>query len=226
MSKQFKYSCYKATFRTIPEVMDHMMELNHELRRTDLSNLQFFNITYFIITKNVYAKIGKEYFSEEILVQKLDSNFASYYFDALRKYVDGQITTPAWKITFDFCKEDQSMPLIYLALGVNAHVNNDLGLSLFDVVKETDFKKDFDKVNPVIFASLDEVINEANLNKFYKSFMRLLIWHWRYKAWNNFSGLKEKTLTKGAIETNAQDIAVSLARIYSVKDFYHFYKVI
>lgn len=226
MAKQFLYRSYKNRFRDIPAIMDHMQELQTELRRTDLANLQFFNITYFIITKNVFAKTGSGYFSEEATLKALDINFARYYFDALKQYCIGQKTTPAWEVMFDFCKKDNSLPLIYLALGVNAHVNNDLGLSLFDVVKETDFKTDFDRVNPVIYNSLDEVIDETRLNGFYKPFMKLLIRHWRYNAWKNYQGLRDKTKLKSHIEMTAKIMAQELTKVHSVTDFYHLYKII
>jgi hypothetical protein len=203
-----------------------MRELQNELGGTDLANLQFFNITYLIITQSVYAKSKTHFFENEIIMKDLDINFAKYYFDALKDYADGKKTTPAWQVFFDFCKQNTSIPLIYLALGVNAHVNNDLGFSLFDVVNDTDFTSDFNKVNPVISASLDTVVSEVGLPKFYIPFMKLLIIYWRTKAWNNYGGLKQKTRTTREIEIKAQKIAVSLAKINSVKDFYHLNKIV
>ena len=206
--------------------MDHMMELQNELRRTDLSNLQIFNKTYYIITKNVYAKIGTGFFSDDASMIMLDINFARYYFDALKMYTDKQTTTPSWEVMFDFCKKDSSLPLIYLTLGVNAHVNNDLGMSLFDVIEKDEFKKDFYKVNPVIYKSIDEILSEVRLSNFYKPFMQMLIFHWRNNAWGNYSGMQTKTKTKKLIEVEAYNIALELAKIYSVKDFYRLYKVL
>lgn len=153
-------------------------------------------------------------------MKQLDSNFAKFYFDALREYVDTNQTTPAWKIMFDFCRQKTSLPLIYLALGVNAHVNNDLGLSLFEIVKRKNYKGDFNKVNKIISDSLDEVIAAVRI-KVYKPFMDILIKRWRQKAWNNFINLKEQTAIKNSIEEDAAKIANKLIKINSEKDFYH-----
>lgn len=226
MAKQFRYKSYKNKFQDIPAVMDHMLELQNELRRTDLSNLQFFNKTYFIITKSVYAKFSTGFFSSETTMRDLDINFARYYFDALKMYIDNKPTTPSWEVMFDFCKKDDSLPLIYLALGVNAHVNNDLGMSMYDVVKSEDFKSDFFKVNPVIYKSINEVIAEVRLSKFYKLFMQILIFHWRNNAWKNFTGLQNKTKSKNEIEIKANSIALELTKVHTLKDYYHLYKVL
>lgn len=226
VAKQFTYKSYKNKFQDIPAVMDHMMELQNELRRTDLSNLQLFNKTYYIITKNVYAKIGTGFFSEEETMKKLDINFARYYFDALKMYIEKRPTTPAWEIMFDVCKKDESIPFIYLALGVNAHVNNDLGMSLYDVIQDNEFKIDFYKVNPVIYSSINEVISEVRLPKFYNQFMKFLIFHWRNNAWKNFTGLQTEMKTKSVIQKKAYQLAQELAKVKSIKDYYHLYKII
>lgn len=225
MTRQLMYSSYKKKFKTVPEVMDHMKELHYELWGTALSNLQFFNITYFIITKNVFAKIKEGYFTDAITMQKLDLNFATYYFDALKSYVDGKKTTPAWHITFDFCKKNTSIPLIYLALGINAHVNNDLSFSLFATIKNPHFKQDFERVNKIIADSLDEVIKAVHLQTFYRPFMNILIRGWRREAWNNYRGLKNQTKTRLEIMNNAYISALHLTKINSAKDFYYLLRI-
>ena len=199
--------------------MQHMLDLQNELDGTDLRHLQLFNLTYFIITKNVYAKIGTGYFSHDDVMLKLDITFAKYYFDALKEYAHGKKTTPAWQVGFDYCHENRSMDIIHLAHGVNAHVNNDLGLALFEVVN-TDFKGDFDKVDAIIIGSLGEVISKNKLSPIYKPFMHRLIKRWRKNAWNNFIALKEKTITRDEIEGNAYGKGKVLNSITSHSNVY------
>lgn len=206
--------------------MNHMFEIQDELTGTNLSHLQYFNCTYIIITKNVFAQTNSGYFTDATAMKQLDMNFASYYFDALKDYSDGKVGTPAWEVTFDFCKKDTSLPLIYLALGVNAHVNNDLGLALFDSIKNTTFKNDFDKVNAIIFESLEEVIKTVHLSVLYKPFMGFLIYHWRKHAWNNYLGLVNKTKTRSTIEEKSASIAKELTKIDSLRNFYHLGKIL
>jgi hypothetical protein len=216
----------KPLFKTVPAVMDHMQVLQQELQSTKLANLLYFNLTYYIITKNVYAKIGKNIFDNDLRMLHVDVVFAQYYFDALKDYTENKNTTPAWEIAFDFYKKDTSIPLIYLALGVNAHVNNDLGLSVFDVVKHEDYKNDFEKINIIIYQSLDEVLTACNLPVYYKPFMNFLIHRWRQNAWDNYVQLKNKTKTKKQIENQAEKIAKALTNINSTRGFYRLYQVV
>jgi hypothetical protein len=225
-SKRFKYTSYKNTFSSILQVMKHMEEIQMELQNTDLVNLQYFNQTYYIITKCVYAEVDKNYFINKDSMHHLDIVFAQYYFNALKKYTQNETTTPAWEITFDFCRSNNSVPLIYLAQGVNAHVNNDLGIALYDVIKNRNFKSDYKKVNVLIYQSLGDVITYLRISIFYKPFMHILIKHWRKNAWNNYQQLKTDPGKIKYVEDSAKDKALALSEINSAKDLYHLYKVL
>lgn len=219
MTQQFRYKSYKRSFPDILSVMQQMLDIQKELEQTDLKQLQIFNQTYYIISKNVSVKIGNGYFSQDHAMTKLDIKFAQYYFDALKDYAMGKKTTPAWQVGFDYCHENHSVDIICLAHGVNAHVNNDLGLALLDVV-DTDFKEDFDKVDAIIIGSLGEVISKNTLSPIYKPFMHRLIKRWRKNAWNNFIALKEKTITRDEIEENAYGKGQVLMSITSPSNVY------
>ncbi|MBA3724179.1 MAG: hypothetical protein H0W89_04815 [Candidatus Levybacteria bacterium] len=226
LQKQFGYICYKSSFTSILQVEKHMKDIQRELAGTNLQNLKYFNQTYLIITENVLTATEHHYFHDEKTMEAVDIQFARYYFDALKGYTSGKSITPAWQLTFTFCKENRSIPLIYLALGVNAHVINDLGLALNDVVKDQSFKKDFNRVNKIIFGSITEIMQYCKISKIYSPFMQVLIWHWRKKAWNNFLKVSVKYFTKEVIEKKAYEYAVALTRIYSEKDFYQLSRII
>ncbi len=226
LQKEFHYKCYKSSLTSILEVEKQMQHIQKELVGTNLKNLMYFNQAYLLITKNVFTATKLHYFHDEKTMESVDIQFAHYYFDALKGYTTRKSISPAWQLTFTFCKENRSIPLIYLALGVNAHVINDLGLALNDVIKDQSFKKDFNKVNKIIFGSLTEVMKYCKISKIYSPFMQVLIWHWRKKAWNNFSKLSTKQYTKEGIEKKAYEYAVALTRIYSEKDFYQLSRII
>jgi hypothetical protein len=224
--KPFIYASYKSTFKNIPDVMKHMIDLHEELNGTTLENLRYFNKTYYIITKNVYSKNKEKYFQYPKDLIALDIHFAKYYFDALQQYTIESATTPAWQVAFQSYQTNTSMPLIYIALGVNAHVNNDLGLTLFDVIDRDNYRTEYDKVNTIIYDSLDEVIEELHLQNYLKPFMNILIKRWRNNAWLNYDYLKKRSITIGQIESSAKNIADTLAKINSTRDFYQLYHVI
>ncbi len=153
----FIYPQPSAPCQTIADVKQHMLLLTEALRGTDLHNLIAFNDTYYIITKNVYKVFGKQYFSDETAMVALDINFAQYYFDALRDYSEHKLSAGAWTVLFNSSPLNQHYQFMYMALGINAHVNNDLPLSLHSSVSPN-FEADFFKVDKIIGDSLAEVI--------------------------------------------------------------------
>ena len=158
MKKSFVFNSYRQHYDSIVDVIREMEDLDKELLETDMENLIAFNHTYLIITRAVAAQLGKNYFHNDELMQKLDINFAGYYFEALKNYIDGHTTPPAWKILFDVCKKGYLLQSIYMGMGVNAHVNNDLSQSLRDIIEDESYKEDFDKVNTIIKYSTSEVV--------------------------------------------------------------------
>lgn len=236
MQKHFTYASYVSSFHTVVDVMKHQEALQKELTGTDMENLRAFNKTYFIITTNVFNQLGKRYFRDEDSMQKLDIVFAQYYFDALKRYVTHQNITPSWKILFDNCKQNTSYQFIYMALGVNAHVNNDLGYSLFAVITDEQFKKDFDAVNKIIDESISEVVKElietsslVTLGQnyalgIYKWMLTAVIKKWRKNAWDNYLLLKSNGDTE-IIAQNAQRIAKELLTIRTLPQLYKVYNL-
>lgn len=236
--KQFLYTFYKSSFRSVPEVIEHMEELQEKLSGTDLTNLRAFNKTYLIITQNVYRKIGTGYFAFDDSMTAVDINFACYYFRALKTYISGGKPPPAWKILFDQCKRNSHYQFIYMALGVNAHVNNDLAQSLLDVVKNEAYKVDFDTVNTIIHESISEVIrtlqeqsrmiatSEKMFLPVYTVFLDAVIQNWREYTWQTYTALKNQKTTVPSVEHKAEQIAILLCKVKSIFAIHHLRKVL
>ena len=224
----FSYLCYRNTFSSISEVITHMKDLDQELSGTNMQNLIAFNHTYLIITEAVAEQLNKAYFSDNSLMEEFDIQFARYYFDALKSYIDNTKVPEAWKILFDLCKKNSSYQFVYMALGVNAHVNNDLSQSLHDIITDMDYKDDFDKVNilirqqiPLVVASLHEqsLILETSKNvlrPIYAIGLYLLIKNWRQNAWDTYIYLKKESISIETIEKNAKTIALRIARLHKL----------
>ena len=205
-----------------------MKQLETELTSTDMQNIIAFNHTYLIITEAVADQLNKEFFNDDLLMEKFDIQFARYYFNALKNYVDNKTTPPAWKILFDLSKQNKTYQFIYMALGVNAHVNNDLGQSLYDIISVESYKKDFDKVNkviqqkiPLVVSSLKEdniFVNTSKnlLQPLYAFILYLLIKAWRKNAWNTYISLKNENLSKGDIEEHARKIGSIFTRFKKI----------
>lgn len=81
------------------------------------------------------AGVGQTRFRDGPWVERLLQHFAGYYFDALDLYdQERPDTPPVWKQTHDATRNDRIMILQHLFLGINAHINYDLVLTLVDVL--------------------------------------------------------------------------------------------
>lgn len=219
----FSYRCYRKDFESIHDVIHQMKTIETELANTDMKNLIAFNRTYLIITEAVTKKLGSGYFKDDRLMERFDIKFARYYFDALKDYSENTNCPPAWKLLFDLCKKDNTYQFIYMALGVNAHVNNDLGQSLYDIA-DYGYKIDFDKVNDVINTQIPLVISSLHedsqivekskniLRPLYSFILHLIIKNWRKNAWQTFILMRSNTKTIQDIESEALRIGNHFAK--------------
>jgi hypothetical protein len=201
-----------------------MQQINQEVKGTKMHNLHAFNTTYLIITQAVTKKLGTRYFSDDALMETFDCNFAEYYFTAYEKYQSKVEIAPAWQSHFDQVKSKFGLQIKNMALGVNAHVNNDLPQTLYDTLKDLPaekvaaYKEDFTKINEVIADQLPLVIQSLQENKIigylqnntlntYRWLLKLIIVQWRTNAWRNFEQLQKSTITKAKIEKDAKNQA-------------------
>ncbi|MFC3417573.1 DUF5995 family protein [Algoriphagus hitonicola] len=123
---------------------------------------------YTLMSQNMYSAIGAKHFKDPIWVSKLLVRFSEYYFDALDLYQAGHPEVPrVWKQAHDSTKNPETHVLQNLLLGINAHINYDLPLALYDclenewpscdISRKMLRKNDHELVNHIIDASIDEV---------------------------------------------------------------------
>lgn len=215
----FTYRFYTQQFSNITEVIAHMQQLNKTLVDTNLHNLLAFNNTYLIITQAVFQEFGTQFFQDNQRMEKLDIIFAKYYFDALHDYVQGAECAPAWKMLFDACKRNNLYQWQYMALGVNAHVNNDLPFTLYDANFGPDYQTDFNRINRILFQQIQNVVRslneknhvlnilENNLVYLYRYGLSTIISKWRTSAWQNYQTLLQQPDHKTLISRNAARVA-------------------
>lgn len=217
---------------SISDVIQQMEALDGELAQSELSNVKAFNHTYLIITESVFQKLGTGLFQHEDVMQRVDVAFFEYYSTPLKKYKKDEKVPLSWKILFDLARDDTSFQFLYMALGVNAHVNNDLSQALLAAKTPEAFKSDYDKVNEIIYQSLREVVAclkenskllsvmEKNMFPAYAPLLNIIIRRWRENAWQNFLLLKEGKKTIVEIEKEAGIIAQKLVEIRGPQHFY------
>ncbi len=212
-TKVFKFTTYTNNFTSVDEVIAAMLELSLELKDTRLSNLEAFNSTYLCITRAVFNLISTGYFQNDDMMQKFDITFARYYFDALHSFALHHITPPAWTVLFNCCENNNLYQYQYMALGVNAHINNDLAFALNDMPFNNSV--DYHNINNVLYQCVPEIIttlHEKNLlinetkNFFiplYRGILYQIVKSWRLRAWTNYQLLQNSRINPHQIEQSA-----------------------
>ncbi len=203
----------------IDEVLAQLGRLERDLPNLGLPLLRNFNYTYLIITRNVRRAARDGHFSDRTFLNTFDCRFAQYYLTALRHYLRQEAVAPAWQVAFQQAQTECCTPFVLMALGVNAHVNNDIPLALLDCGAKARHHDDYHRVNGIIEVSLAEVIEELDaagnladpkrslLTPPYKVVMKQLIKTWRDNAWQSFESLKRQQLSVDDIEQAAHKMA-------------------
>jgi len=149
---------------TIDEVLHQLEKIIADSRQAG-DRAGFFASLYYKVTARVKEGIVKNDFENGARMEKLDVLFANRYLDALEKWRAGLPTTASWKTALDATKNSSALVLQHLLLGMNAHINLDLGIAAVETMQGQDLQaieKDFDSINIIIGSLTYEVLNEIN----------------------------------------------------------------
>jgi hypothetical protein len=170
---------------------------------------------YRMMTGNVLAEIEGPSFNDPAWVGGLLEHFAEYYFVALQAYQENPNSAPqAWQLAHRAAADSRVSALQKLLLGVNAHINYDLVLTLVDMLvdewaehnpaqRESRYA-DHCRINEVIGLTIDAVQDEVLepampimalldqlLGPVDEIMISGLISQWREMVWENASELLE-----------------------------------
>jgi hypothetical protein len=111
----------------------------------------------------VKAGIANGFFEDGERMERLDVIFANRYLEAFEQYHDNKVPTRSWRLTLETSNLRWPIVLQHLLLGMNAHINLDLGVaaartSLGEAVH--DLKRDFNRINAIFASLIDEVEQE------------------------------------------------------------------
>jgi len=127
------------------------------------SRLGYFATLYLKVTQSVKDGIAAGQFQDGPRMEKLDVVFASRYLTAYEQYQTHQQPTQSWTIAFEQAEKSSILVLQHLLLGMNAHINLDLGIAAVEVCGDdplTSLQQDFDSINTIISALTNEVLFE------------------------------------------------------------------
>jgi hypothetical protein len=125
----------------------------------------YFAALYYKVTSKVKEGITRNEFENGARMERLDVLFASRYLDALQQWRQGQPLTDSWKVAFEATRHSSLLVLQQLLLGINAHINLDLGIAAVETIQNgqiEDIHKDFDAINTIIGSLTFEVIHEID----------------------------------------------------------------
>ncbi len=143
-------------------IAEVIVQLDKIIAQTERDNnpLGYFAALYRHITLRVQTGIARQEFEDNARMERLDVIFANRYLTAWEQWHAGQPTTQAWAAVFTAGLDDNLMVMQHLAMGINAHINFDLGIAAAQTVPSEQLdklKKDFDLINQLLAAQVDEV---------------------------------------------------------------------
>lgn len=143
----------------IENVIDRLDTIVAESRASD-DRRGYFASLYKRVTVRVHELIRAGRFENPDRVDVLDDAFAQRYFDAYDAYRSGGTPTRSWRIAFDAATSRRPIILQHLFLGMNAHINLDLGVAAAAISTPADLialQRDFFEVNRVLAEMVDGV---------------------------------------------------------------------
>lgn len=145
--------------RNLAEVVSSLSQIIADCRSTNCS-LGYFPILYRRVTLRVKQGIQAGEFEDGLRMERLVVVFANRYLDAYEQFQGKQPCTESWKVAFEADKAGTPIVLQHLLLGINAHINLDLGIAAVEVAGGTPMeaiKRDFDDINRILSELVAEV---------------------------------------------------------------------
>lgn len=146
---------------TIDGVIERLEGIIRECSQRQ-DRLGYFAALYNRVTKAVREGIRKGEFDDGPRMERLDVEFANRYLAAYDQFRAGELPSGAWVAAFRAAQDPHHIVLQHLLVGMNAHINLDLGIAAARTcpgVALPGLKRDFDRINQVL-ASLTPVVEQ------------------------------------------------------------------
>jgi hypothetical protein len=143
----------------IDQVLQLLASIIEDAKAND-SRLGFFAALYRQVTLEVQRGIERGFFDDGPRMERFDTVFANRYLAALDAWQSGGTPTRSWKVAFTAMEQPQEIILQDLLVGMNAHINLDLGIAAAQICPGDEIQGlqgDFDKINQVLAALISGV---------------------------------------------------------------------
>ena len=151
---------------TIEQIIDRLDDII-EYSEINNSTFGYFAVLYRKVTIKVKEGIENHFFDNNERMEELDVIFAKRYLEAYYNYQDQKKVSASWEKAFSINTDYWPIVLQHLLVGMNAHINLDLGIAAAEVSKNhpiENLKNDFNKINEILSSLVNEVQNDlANI---------------------------------------------------------------
>lgn len=227
-----------SALETVTERMDQQIQQ----WETAVDRRAIFLSCYKQMTDNMLIGMDKGAFHDAEWVGELLHHFADYYFAALAAYDAGSPTTPAiWRQVHDTAQRPETHVLQNLFLGVNAHINYDLVLTVVDLLQNEWAQMlpeqrngryhDYCVVNDVIAQTIDAVqdnvverwspamdVVDKMMGRLDERLIARLITNWREHVWQQAVRMMEAPQVQDAVRQQVELEARQRAEAFLLKD--------
>ena len=141
---------FAATIAALTAVMDECAE------RDDRAG--YFAAMYLAVTRTVKARASAGAFEDPARMERFASRFAGRYLDAYDGWRAGEPISGSWEVAFRTARRWWPIALQHLLLGMNAHINLDLGVTAAGFAGPgglAEVRSDFDAINGVLSDLVD-----------------------------------------------------------------------
>jgi hypothetical protein len=161
---------------SIDDVIARLEQIVQDSGSTN-STFGYFAALYLKVTKEVKKGIRDDFFEDGERMEQLDVIFAKRYLDAYDANRNNEAVTDSWEAAFEMAEDYWPIVLQHLLVGMNAHINLDLGIAAATVMKGKDIDdlhEDFNKINTILSNLVYEV--EQNLAAIWPRLKTILKW--------------------------------------------------
>jgi hypothetical protein len=138
--------------RTIDDVMRDLDEIIEYSRRENW-RIGYFAALYHHVGVAFKQSTEHGVFQDTKCIEKLDVVFFDRFLAAVYTHRHGGSPSKSWKVAFDAAERWRPTVLSHLLIGMNAHINFDLGIAVAATVPAAElegFRSDFDKMNALL----------------------------------------------------------------------------
>ena len=143
---------------TIPNVLYKLDEIVRWCENAG-SRQGYFAALYRRMTLAVLEGMNQNMFADNPRMEKLDVIFANRYIEAWTAYQSQQPVSKGWQVAFSSCDNSNLIVIQHLILGMNTHINLDLGIAVADACADCDIfdlQTDFEKINQIMGSLINE----------------------------------------------------------------------